>query len=768
MHKGRLACLLAIAVLLAGCMGNSEAAKKKALDNGDKYLKQGKLREASIIYRNILKKDAKYGPAYARLGDVELKRGRPTEAVRALLRAVELLPKDEDVAGKLADIYLVAYSASRRRNENLLKDVKALSDTLLGNNPNSYQGTRLVAFLAVAENNLVRAEESFRKADQLKPKQPELQFALTQVLAQQDKWPEAEDLSKKIIAESPKYRPSYDFLIMNYMRRDRQKDAEEMIRKKVASFPGNVDAVIQLAAFLQAMGRREEAEQTLQDILKDPKKYPDGRLKVGDFYAKTSRPEKALEVLGAGVTADPDRKVQYRLRMATVYTSLRKVDEALKVVEATIQDDPKSNDAISMRAALLLTSGDKQKTQQAVTDLQQLLAKTPDNLVVRYNLARAYHMRNELDAARVQYEQATKIRSDFVGAWLGLGQVQLAKRDFGKAIAAADEIFKYSPSNLGAQVIKTNGLINSGNLRQARAELDEYLRQHPNSPDLQFQSALIYIAEKKPEEAEKLLRPLRVKYPNDARVLFSLAEILLNTNRGPEAVSLLQSEVAKSPQRADLHNALGNATIRTSQYDVAEKEFRQLIQMEPNNSVYHLKLGEILRRRGDMQGALDMLGKAQKIAPDDAVVNLQLALMLESTGRRKDSQGYYENVLKSQPDNPIALNNLAFLLAEDGVELDTALTYAQRARQQMPQNPDVADTVGWIYLKKNLHDPALTIFRELTARNPKNPTYHYHMGLALYQMGDRTSAKKSLQTALALKPDSISESKIRDLLSKLG
>ena len=76
--------------------------------------------------------------------------------------------------------------------------------------------------------------------------------------------------------------------------------------------------------------------------------------------------------------------------------------------------------------------------------------------------------------------------------------------------------------------------------------------------------------------------------------------------------------------------------------------------------------------------------------------------------------------------------------------------------------------MGWIYLKKQLNDPALNIFRELTAKKPNNPTYHYHMGLAFFQKGDRPNAKKSLQTALSLTPDQSSEAKIRELLSKLG
>ncbi|MBE7541610.1 MAG: CPBP family intramembrane metalloprotease [Solibacteraceae bacterium] len=78
----------------------------------------------------------------------------------------------------------------------------------------------------------------------------------------------------------------------------------------------------------------------------------------------------------------------------------------------------------------------------------------------------------------------------------------------------------------------------------------------------------------------------------------------------------------------------------------------------------------------------------------------------------------------------------------------------------------MADTLGWIYIRKNLSDNAIRIFRELTAKHRDNPVYHYHLGMALYQKGDRGGAKQSLQTALSLRPAKDDEVKIRELLTR--
>ena len=39
------------------------------------------------------------------------------------------------------------------------------------------------------------------------------------------------------------------------------------------------------------------------------------------------------------------------------------------------------------------------------------------------------------------------------------------------------------------------------------------------------------------------------------------------------------------------------------------------------------------------------------------------------------------------------------------------MTLAERAKQQVPNSPDVSDTLGYVYYQKNLNTEALQIFR---------------------------------------------------------
>ena len=156
------------------------------------------------------------------------------------------------------------------------------------------------------------------------------------------------------------------------------------------------------------------------------------------------------------------------------------------------------------------------------------------------------------------------------------------------------------------------------------------------------------------------------------------------------------------------------------------------------------------------------------LVPADVSPWVQEALVYEKEGKLTEAMPIYREILKRDPENPVALNNAAFLMAENGQSLDEALSMANKARQKLPNNPDVADTMGWIYIKKNLSDSAIQIFQELIAKNPERATYHYHLGMALFQKGDKPGAKKACENALARRPEKDEETRIRELLAKCG
>lgn len=776
MKKSILAALAAAAVMLclSGCSRDPEVVKRRYLENGNKYFDQGKYKEAVLMYSNAVKQDPRFGEAYHKLGDAQIRRGAYREAAAAYRRAVELLPKQDEAAGKLADLYLAAYSLTPTNKEDrrMLKEVEDLIESIKAANPNSYHVHRLRGFLAVANEDLPEAIDQFRRADAVKPKQPELRYALAQILFRNKQAAEAEQISIQLLQDSPRYPNSYDFLAAYYRSIQQNDKAEAILKKKVGAFPELWSSHLALAVFYIATNRRAEGDKVIDVMLAKASSVPDSRSKAADLYFRLRDYDKARKVLEDAAIAEPERKNEHRRRLAVMTFMQGQPKQALDSIEAIVKDDPNDNQSIALRAAMQLQAGDADKSNAAINDLQSLLGKVPNSPSVRYNLARAYQARGELDAARVQYmeaiKDAEKVKRNFVAARIGLGQVALLKQDFGRAIESADLVLQTEPKNVAAQVIKINGLLNSGSTALARQELQKFLALSPDQPDLLFQSALVLYSEKKYPEAERVFSSLRQRFPGDLRLLFGLAETMVATNRGKQALDMLKAESLARPQVNPIRMATGNVALRIGDLATADQQYSYLLGVDPKNLELHLRLGETQRLMKRTQEALQTLRKGQALQPNNPQVNLQLALTLDAAGLQRESLPIYENVVKNQPDNPIALNNLAYMMAEDGRDLDLALTYAQRARQRAPGSLDIADTLGWVYLKKQLSDSALLIYRDITQKSPNNPLYHYHMAIALFQKGDKTGARRSLQTALSLNPTPGDSAKIKELLAKLS
>ncbi len=766
-HRGLVFLIVLLAAALS-CTRDPEVAKRKYVAAGNKYFNNGKYREASIMYRNALRKDAHYGEAYYRLALTELKLGRYTDAVRALRRSIELDPKNTDAHARLADIYLAAFSAAPDRGKNLIGELKDLGDSLLKQDPRSFQGLRLRGYHALYSRDIKLALASFRAANEVQPFRAEVVIPLIQVLILNDQFEEGETLARSMIERDKATASAYDILYMQYVRRNRIAEAEDILKLKILNNPARADFRFQLAAHYYAGRKRPEMLGVLKGLLDNQKQFTNAQLLVGDFYARIREFEEAILHYREGERGDPKQKPLYRRRMAEALVASGRKAEAAQLLDNALKENPKDNDALGMRAALLLQTGDRQQVQGAINDLQLVLRRTPDNPVLRFELGRAYVIKGETELGRLQFEEAMKLRPDYIPPRLALAQLHLKKGEFPKTLEDIRQILQLEPSNIFARLIRSSALIGLGDGKQARLVIGETLKMQPGSRDAQFQLGMLDFSERQFKLAEETFRKLYQMTPPDPRGLIGMVEVAAAQGQFNEALKLLELARAKSPDRPDLTLAAANVAVRAEKYDFAIREYKNLVGKFPDRFDLYLRLGETYRRSGQIEAAIASFDKARALAPNDPAPHLQAALLLEGLGQREKARPIYEQILKIEPDNPIALNNLAYLLAETGANLDQALTMAQRAKQKMPQEDNVADTLGWIYIKKNLSDNAVQIFRELVRKNPSHPTYRFHLAMALFQKGDKPQAKKELDTALRSKPSKEDEAKIRELMARIG
>jgi tetratricopeptide (TPR) repeat protein len=786
MRSKRLVAIIITAVLaLVSCSRDPNVAKKRYLESGNAYFDKGKYKEARIMYLNAKSKDQRWGPAYYKLGLTALKLGSVTEAVNGFRRAVELLPESQpdhwDAVVRLSEIYLAG-----TRDKNLLEEVDNFCKALLKRDPNSYDGHRLTGdldFVQAGEQLKVankdegralldQAIAEYRKADAIKPGQIGVTMQLARVLAVETQFPEAEKLYRGVLEKDKTFQNAYIQLYQLLIFQGRPADAEQVLKMGAQNNPKQFGYLTMLAMHYSTQNQRQNMVAILNEIKSHAKEYPQAYTTVGDFYLRMGDGDSAIREYREGMSKDAKRKTDYEKRIIEVLMRQGKRTDAAELNSQILKDDPNDNDARGLAATFMLDKGDVTKS---LAELQAVVTHSPDNPIAQYNLGRVHAARGEWEQARQHYQKAIDLRADYTIARLSLAQLQLSQGDFDASLKGSQQVLTYDRNSTGARLIASAAFMGQKKFAEARQLLDSMLKANPSAPDVLFQVGVLDLAESKYKEAEDSFRHAYELNPANPRGLMGMVETELALNHPDQAMKLLQTESAKAPNRTDLLVALGNTAIRAGKYDESISYFNKVAALLPKGSKaqgdVYLRIGEAYRRKGDPASAIAFLQKAREIMPENTGVLATMGLVFDSAGRWSEARQVYEVFLKLDPSSPrsgMVLNNLAFLMCEHGGDLDDALTKAQRAKQLLPDLTEVSDTLGWIYLKKNLTDNAIEIFRDLVNKVPNQAVFRYHLGMAYSQKGDKTHALKELQDALKYNPTKEDRDKIQQLITRLG
>jgi tetratricopeptide (TPR) repeat protein len=777
-----VAVVLAVLVGLASCSRDPNVVKKRYLESGNKYFERGRYKEASIQYRNALKRDQKYGAAHYKLALVSLKVGDVAGSVFSLRRAVELVPADQpdhwDAVVKLSEVYLLAGAGEKQ----YMDDVEKFTKELLKRDPNSFDGHRLIGDLNYSKATyafktkhpedgqayLAAATAEYSKADSVNPGQVLVSMQLARALAAKADFAGAEARYRAVIQKDKTHQSAYTELYRLYLFQNKPTEGEQVLKLAFENNPKQLGFLTLLAMHYYGRQRRDEMVGVLNQIKSHAKDFDLAYLTVGDFYLRMGDGDSAIREYKEGITKDAKKKSTYQKRVIEVLMRQGKRGEAAELNSQILKENPNDNDARGLAATFLLDKGD---IAQALAELQSVVTRAPENPVSRYNLGRAHAARNEREQARQQFQKAIEIRPDYILARLALAQLQVSGAEFDAALKTAEAILAIDKGNVNARLIESAALMGQKKFGDSRAMLDTMLKSNPGSPDVLFQLGVVNLAENKFKEAEDAFRRAYQLNPANSRGLMGIVETNMAQNKTEEALKILQTESDKSPNRVDLLLAMGNTAVRAGKHDLAIQCFNRVLAQTdkgPRQGDLHLRIGETYRRKGDANAAIQELQKARETLPDNVVVLKTLALVLDGAQRKPEARKIYEATLKLDPNDAVALNNLAFLLAETGGDLDDALTKAQRAKQLLPSLYEISDTLGWIYLKKNLADQAIDVFKDLVTKEPNHSTYHYHLGIAYSQKGDKTQALVQLREALKYNPAKIEKDQIQQLIARLG
>jgi tetratricopeptide (TPR) repeat protein len=755
--------LLILLTLQFGCRMNRDAAKESYLENGNRLSAAGNWEEASINYRKAIQLDNRFAEAYYRLGRSECRRGDLVAGVAALARAAELAPARDEVKVAVIDNALSLYLRDRSwpAHDQAAHAIADLHDH------NSFDALRVAGVMAMLDGRTDQARSYFAHANAVKPMQTDLVHNYVETLLEGDtsQVRQGEKMALDLIRVHPEFLPMYDVLYSRYSSTNRVPDAERILLEKVQNNPHDAHSRIQLAAHYARVGKQTEMHSAIERLVNDPV-IKDRFLQAGDFYVELHERELALAMYGQGRETQPSQSLDYDTRIVSLLQKEGKRGEALQRLDAGLAAHPDSIELQFLKAELFAGSERGGDAEQAAALLNQLLKR--ENRPQFHNLlGRVYLDQGKRDDAEREFVQATRQRG-YLDPLRALATLCLQRKDYLKATQYAEAALAFAPADPAARMIHAVALRGEGNFNQADRELTALEKDFPNSPEPRLALANLRRSQGQFKAAENLFATLNSAGPGDLRSVQGLAQTYFDEKQPEKAVALLREQASSPNAGADTHLLLADAAFATKQLALAVAEYTRAAAIDSRLGGYaDMRSGDALLQMAQTDKAVEYLQRARTETSNDKQVLAMLALAYERAGRKNEALGMYRQALTVDPANPLLLNNLAFAVCETSGDLDEALTLAQKAQRLAAGDPRIADTVGWIYLKKHTLDAAIQIFLSNIRNSPHQPVYRYHLALALKEKGDKQGAMQTLLLALNDKPVGTDETNIRQLLEQL-
>jgi tetratricopeptide (TPR) repeat protein len=744
-------------VSLAACSKSPAEVKAHHRELGDNYLKHEKYKEALIEYKNVVQADPQDAEGHYKLAQVYLKIGgidNLRNGFAELTQTVRLDPKKPDAQLKLGQLYLLS------RNPKL---ARAQAEFTLGLEPNNAEGQALLGQAHILGNELDQGIAALRKALELDPKMIPIYIDLARAhLAKQDS-AAAEETLKQAVTIEPKSWMAHIALGDFAGLQGKFPEAEAEYQKAIEVEPGNAALRLKLAKFYLAIQRPDRAEAILGDTTRLMPGEEIPILEVGDLYAVIGKTDLALGSYRLAEAKHP-KSLLPRRKIAQLQLAIGQPGQAEKTIEAVVKDNPSDLESQFISAQVNLAQN---KTKEAIEILKRVLKYEPKAPNAHFLLGVAFAQANDLPQARRELTEAVSIAPELIEPRLSLATLYHQDGSYDLAIEQVRTILRSQPKHTGALLVYGNALLGKKEWRNAREVYEQVTTLLPNLAVAHYKLGLVDLAQTRTSEAVSHFETALAKDPGLIEALSAIMSIHVTRGETQKALDRGLAQLEVAPDTPRIYNLLGRVSAIAHNDTQAEAYFAKSLELDKGLLISYVDLGQLYLRQNDPRKAIAKLELALAVNPALVEVQTMLGVVHEGLKEYEKAKGRYEQALRINPTFAPAANNLAILYADRGGDIDKALSLAQTAREQLPQDPLVADTLGWLYYKKNVNRYAVSLLKEAAVKASDNAIIQYHLGLAYHKSGDKELAKQALQVSLKLNPSHPGADEARKLLREL-
>ena len=729
--------VLALAALGFGCNRSPADRSARFIDAGKRLMQKNDPARALLQFQNAVKVSPKDAEAHYQLSLAYLELGDTHNGVRILRKALELNPKHTAARVRMAQLMISL------DDPKLLEEARSRLEAAIQDAPDDPYALHTLALTDLKLGDTKEATQHLERALLAAPNELFVAATLAETKILEKDMKGAEEVLKRTAENSPRSAEAQTLLARFYASQNRLPEAEQYFQKALTLDRNHGPALLGLGKEQYLSGKISDCEQTFKRLStisgSDLKHY------YALFLFQQGRRDEALREFERLWHQNPEDRVA-RTRLLVAYQAANRVPDARKLLESELKKNPIDLDALLQRAELLTAAHDYPAAQ---TDLNKVLQLKPDSAELHYALAKLDLAAGRPGEQRQALYEVLKINPFLLPARLDLAQNLMQSAAYKVALDVLDQAPEAQRGQV--QTMRNWVLWTLGNTQEMRRGVDQAMQRN-RTPDLLIQDGLLKLRAGDPAGARvSLLEALKIN-PSDLRALDALRQTYTAEHHSSLAAEKVQEYAASQPRSAPVQEFTGLLLLANGDRDRAREAFLAAKAADTHYYAADLSIVQMDVADRKWDEAEKRLATVIRDDTQNTRARLWFAHLRAARGDSSTAMAYYRQVLDAEPQNADALNNMAYLMVTVSNRPDEALTYAQKAQEISPDDPDIADTLGWILYQKGLYPSAIQQLQRAAAKE-SNVVWKYHLAMAYAKAGDRQHGLTVLDLALRRNPN---------------
>jgi tetratricopeptide (TPR) repeat protein len=728
--------LALLASLLAGCSRDPIQRRNAYFANGKKYYQEKKYADAAIEFKNAVKADPRFTEGYYYLGLTQKQRGDLQASLQAFSHSLEINPQQTPSELELGNLYLMGNHPDRARD---------YASEVLSREPKNFSAQLLVAQSYLAQKNYPKALVELEKAKALRPSEAPIQLAIGIAQLGNGDNAAAATSFEHALALDPKSVDGYRDLANLHQKLGQFQAAEQTLRQGLKATSGAPELYLAMADLYCRWGRVADAQATISSFEATQKSTADLHSGVGDFWVAHNQLPSALAEYRTAYSLSPS--LLLKKKFVNVYITMNDVSDAIHWNQQILSENSKDRQALMFAGAIAHLQG---RNTDAVEQLHKALEGDSASVFGHYYLGISLMALGKNDSAQSQFYQCLKMDPSFSFAFLQLGQLSLHAGDAGGAAHYARQVLQLDPSMVSGYILAADAAILGGDTARAQKALLAAGQLSPGSLAVQVRQAVVDGMRRDYSKAEREYQAVLSRVKDPTPLLAGLAQLYVAQKQTGKAIQTVNAYAAGPGANAELFVLLAQLHVLQKDLATATTDCQHALQLNPKSASAYFYLGRIAQLRGDKQSAIENYARAGNLDAMDSQSELLAGNLSTELNRWADAQDYYQRALQRTPGIASAQAGLARAMVEQGEDSNVALGLAQQARASAPADPSIADTLGWVYLKKGMATLAIPPLQQAVAKMPHDAIFRFHLGLAYSAAGQKREARATLLEARRL------------------